>query len=87
MTFNPFISDWQLVSIGSGNGLAPDRRQAITWINVDRDVHVASPGHNVSFQGSEISEKLLNLKNGDPGLKKPTNFLVLSPNHGKVQEF
>ena len=28
-------SNWQKVSIGSGNGLAPNRRQTITWINVD----------------------------------------------------
>ena len=28
-------SNWQKVSIGSGNGLAPVRRQAITWTNAD----------------------------------------------------
>ena len=28
-------SNWQYVRIGSGNGLAPTRRQAITWINAD----------------------------------------------------
>ena len=28
-------SNWQLVSIGSGNGLAPNRWQAITWSNDD----------------------------------------------------
>ena len=28
-------SDWQEVSIGSGNGLAPNRQQAITWTNAD----------------------------------------------------
>ena len=26
-------SDWQQASIGSGNGLSPVRRQAITWTN------------------------------------------------------
>ena len=28
-------SDWQKASIGSGNGLAPNRRQAIIWTNAD----------------------------------------------------
>ena len=28
-------SNWQKASIGSGNGLAPNRRQAITWTNAD----------------------------------------------------
>ena len=28
-------SNWQYASIGSGNGLVPNRRQAITWINGD----------------------------------------------------
>ena len=31
----PWGSNWQKVSIGSGNGLAPNRRQAITWTNVE----------------------------------------------------
>ena len=26
---------WQQVSTGAGNGMAPDRRQAITWTNDD----------------------------------------------------
>ena len=25
--------NWQLVNIGSGNGLVPNRQQAITWTN------------------------------------------------------
>ena len=29
------MSNWQYVSIGSGNGLAPNRRQAIIWTNAD----------------------------------------------------
>ena len=29
------VSGWQQVSIGSDNGLAPNRRQAITWISGD----------------------------------------------------
>ena len=28
-------SNWQQASIGSGNSLAPNRRQAITWTNAD----------------------------------------------------
>ena len=28
-------SNWQYSSIGSGNGLVPNRRQAITWTNDD----------------------------------------------------
>ena len=28
-------SNWQCVSIGSGNGLAPNRRHAITWSNTN----------------------------------------------------
>ena len=31
-----YVPNWQKVSIGLGNGLAPNRRQAITWTNVDR---------------------------------------------------
>ena len=40
--------NWQYVSIGSCNGLAPVGCQAITWTNVDQDdwCHMASPGHN-----------------------------------------
>ena len=30
-----FHWNWQCTSIGSGNGLAPNRRQAITWTNDD----------------------------------------------------
>ena len=30
-----YVSNWQLVSIGSGNGLAPIRWQAIIWTNAD----------------------------------------------------
>ena len=30
-------SNWQYVTIGSGYGLAPNRRQAITWTNLDKD--------------------------------------------------
>ena len=34
--FFSYGSNWQLVSIGSGNRLAPKRRQAVTWTNVDQ---------------------------------------------------
>ena len=30
------VSNWQEVSIGSGNGVAPSRWQAITWTNADQ---------------------------------------------------
>ena len=41
-------SNWQYVITGSDNGLATNRRQAITWANVDPDLcrHSASLGHN-----------------------------------------
>ena len=34
--FFPLWSNWQWISIGLGNGLAPTRRQAFTWTNGDR---------------------------------------------------
>ena len=43
-------ANWQKVSIGSGNGLAPVRRQAITWINADpvhRRIYAAQGGHEL----------------------------------------
>ena len=43
-------SNWQKVSIGSGNGLAPNRWQAITWTNVD-SVH---PRIDVALGGDEL---------------------------------
>ena len=41
-------SNWQHITLGSGNGLAPNRWQAITWTNRDPDTWccVASLGHN-----------------------------------------
>ena len=33
-------SNWQYPSIGSGNGLAPNRRQVITWTNADLTLHM-----------------------------------------------
>ena len=52
-------SNWQLVSIGSGNGLAPNRRQAITWTNEDsvhRRIYAALGGDELS-QVNEIHFK------------------------------
>ena len=36
LKFVPRSPNWQCASIGSGNGLVPNRRQAITWINANR---------------------------------------------------
>ena len=33
-------SNWQTVSIGSGNGLAPNRCQAVTWTNDDQSTDI-----------------------------------------------
>ena len=44
-------SDWQWVSIGSGNGLALNRRQAITWTNANpfhRRIYAALGGDRVN---------------------------------------
>ena len=42
-----FIKGQLSASTGWGNGLAPNRQQAITWTNVDLDpwLHMATPGH------------------------------------------
>ena len=44
----PWPGNWPYVSMGSGNGLALNWWQAITWSNVDTDLqcHVTSLGHN-----------------------------------------
>ena len=45
------MSNWQYVSTGSGNDLAPNRRQTITWTNAD-------PVHwriNVKLGGDELN--------------------------------
>ena len=34
-------SNWQYVSLGLGNGLAPYRRQAIIWRNIDQNVFMS----------------------------------------------
>ena len=36
---------WWYVSIGSGYGLSPNRRQAITWSNVDRPRSITTLGY------------------------------------------
>ena len=38
-----FKFHWQYISIGSGNGLVPNRQQAITWTNDDQ---IPSLGYN-----------------------------------------
>ena len=45
------MSDWQYASTGSGIGLAPNRRQAITWTNVDS----AHRGINAALGGDELT--------------------------------
>ena len=45
-------SNWQKASIGSGNGLAPNRRQAFTWTNADPDpwrIYAALGGDELTF--------------------------------------
>ena len=44
--------NWQYVSTGSGNGLAPNKCQAITWSSVDLDIwcQLASLGHKELIQ-------------------------------------
>ena len=46
------VSNWQYISIGSGNGLAPNRRQAIIWTDVGLSYWrvYASPGLNEYIQ-------------------------------------
>ena len=43
------------VSIGSGNGLSPDRHQAITWTNADLLI-IGSLGTNCSEIGIKIQK-------------------------------
>ena len=45
-------TSWQYASIGSGNGLKPNRRQAITWTNADPvhwHIYAALGGDNTFF--------------------------------------
>ena len=59
-------SNWLWVSIGSGNGLAPKRRQAITWISADPvhwgnhlvpgDLVVLAISCHVGFEGTHQPE-------------------------------
>ena len=51
-------SNWQYVSIGSDNGLAPSRRQAIIWTNVDpvyRRIYAALGGGELMTEFVSIS--------------------------------
>ena len=47
-------SNWQLVSFVSGNGLAPNRRQAITWtkayLHISNSHHIGRPLRTVGQQ-------------------------------------
>ena len=54
-----YRSSWQYVSIRSGNGLVPNRRQAITWTNNDlvrRHIYAALGGDklNENFETNNI---------------------------------
>ena len=53
-TTYPFESNWQYVSIGSDNGLAANRRQAIIWTNDSMfvDAYMRSQWVNMSNQNS-----------------------------------
>ena len=58
----PQDSNWQYASIGSGHGLAPNRRQAITWTN-DDPVHwriYASLGRNELTHWSRVTHICVN---------------------------
>ena len=55
-------SNWQYASIGSGNGLAPNRRQAITWPNADPvhwHMYAALGGDELNHYWSNGTDKLL----------------------------
>ena len=45
-------SNWQYISIGLGNGLVQNRRQAITWTNAD-------PVHQLIYAGKMYSSSKL----------------------------
>ena len=50
-------SNWQYVSIGSGNGLVPNRRQTITWTKADLVhwcIYAALKGDELKSQGSVV---------------------------------
>ena len=51
-------SNSQQASTGSGNGLAPSRRQAITWTNADQEHR----GKCVALGGDESSYFVLDYK-------------------------
>ena len=51
-------SNWQYVSIGSDNGLAPSRRQAIIWSDADPvhwRIYMALGGDELNTQGQIIT--------------------------------
>ena len=65
--------DWQWVNIGSCNGLAPNRRQAITSTNVAQWHHMASMGR------SESEATLLNFPDNKVHGANMGPIRVLSP--------
>ena len=64
--------------IGLGNGLAPNRRQAITWSNIDKSPlrHMAFLGHNELSQ-QRLVGILLQLKVENSAISLPSMFVIL----------
>ena len=57
-------SNWLLVSTGSGSGLAPNRRETITRINVDpihRRIYTALGGNKIAKTGRSLHCGLVHL--------------------------
>ena len=57
-------SNWQLASLGSGNGLAPNRRQAITWTNagpVQWRIYAALGGDDLTHWGWDKMAAILHM--------------------------
>ena len=56
---------WQYSSIGSDNGLAPNRRQAIVWTNADKihwRIYAALGGDELSYPSDDLSYQLCNFR-------------------------
>ena len=67
------------IGIGSGNGLAPNRRQAITWTNEDLDLcdHMVSVGHSGLSQNGvsqHATACLLGLKKTS---RPPSTYIII----------
>ena len=66
-------SRWQYISIGSGNGLASNRRQAIIWTNDDpvpRRIYAAVGGDELKSAGTEFDWNEFNWM-ADTGANRP----------------